>query len=80
MATADPSSLPQQQQQQLAEATDLLKRGRKLMFDDPDAAVELLQQALKLHAEAGTDNKATAAPVYLAYVMALVGPPPRPII
>lgn len=56
----------------LAEATELYQRGRKLMFDEPDEAVALLQQSLRLHVDLGMGTDSKAASVYLAYGQALV--------
>ena len=46
--------------------------GRKLLFDEPDTAVELLQKALEIHVTLGLGNSPKAADVYLAYGQALV--------
>ena len=56
----------------LSEATDLYQRGRKLRFNDPDSAIELLEKSLRMHVELGLGTDPKAAAVYLAYGTALV--------
>ena len=63
---------PLESDPRLVEATSLYQRGRKLTFDDPDEAVSLLEQSLKLHVDLGLGTDVRAAVVYLAYGLALV--------
>jgi hypothetical protein len=56
----------------IEEAYALFKRGEKLIFSDPEVAVGLLQQSLKIHVDLGLGIDIKAAPVYLAYGMVLV--------
>ena len=58
---------------QLTKTADLLKRAKKLVFKEPDTAVELLQQALLIHEKLGLSDDPKSADFYLNYGLALVG-------
>jgi hypothetical protein len=55
-----------------AEADRLLTEGKKVYLDDPDCAVEQLQAAMKIYDTLGLANDPCAAPLFLAYGLALV--------
>ena len=58
---------------QLAHTADLLKRAKKLVFKEPDTAIELLQKALEVHDKMGLSDDPRNADFYLNYGLALVG-------
>ncbi|GAX82395.1 hypothetical protein CEUSTIGMA_g9823.t1 [Chlamydomonas eustigma] len=57
---------------QCNEAYSLFTKGKKAIFSDPDTAVGLLQQSLKIYVDLGLGIDVKVAPVYLAYGMVLV--------
>ncbi len=57
---------------QLAQTADLLKRAKKLVYKEPDTAIELLQKALEVHDKMGLSDDPRNADFYLNYGLALV--------
>lgn len=56
---------------QLMASSMLLKAAKKVLYTEPDTAVEQLQKAIKIHEQLGIDNKPESAPLFLAYGTAL---------
>lgn len=55
-----------------AEADRLLAEGKRVYLDDPDCAVEHLGRAMRIYESLGLSNDPVAAPLFLAYGLALV--------